>query len=122
MISLDLKHSPEDENGERSVLQVAGEATLEHAAELKQALLELFAATGDLSIDCAKTSRIDLAGLQLLCSACRTAIEQNRELTLEVHELPVFQQALTETGFSGLCKELSAAQSQVQPTKESTAC
>lgn len=93
---IDLERQKDTEG---TVLQIAGEMTLEHAAELKQALLELMAEAGALRIDCAKVERVDLAGLQSLCAVTRAAAEQNRSLSIAVNGLAVFQQAFTATGF-----------------------
>jgi ABC-type transporter Mla MlaB component len=96
-----------------AVLQIKGEMTLEHAAELKLALLEFLTDAGELSIDCVKVERVDLSGLQLLCSVARSVSEQNRSITIAVDELPVFQQAFTNAGFPADWQQLlSADQSQ----------
>lgn len=98
MINLDLKqYFEESEDG--AVLLIEGDATLEHAAEMKQALQALFATAGQLSIDCEKITSVDLSGLQLLYSVRQTASAQSRRLSFDVSLLPVFQQARLDSGF-----------------------
>ena len=93
MIKLEL-----NQGADEAVLQIKGEMGLADAAELKAALLELAASSGTLRIDCAKVDRVDLAGLQLLCSAVRSAGAQQRQLLVDVSDLPVFQQAISAAG------------------------
>jgi len=115
MINLDLKQN-DDGSDAGTRLQIEGEMTLEHAAEIKQALLDLLAVSGALSVDCAKVDRVDLAGLQLLCSLVRSAVDQKRQLVVDVSSVPVIQQALADAGFpAGWCEILN-----VEQNKEAT--
>lgn len=97
MINLELKQSTDKKNP-GCLLRIGGEMTIEHGAELKQALQDLLADSGALIIDCAAVERVDLTGLQLLCSANRSAAEQGAQLWLNIQELPVFQQAMRNAG------------------------
>lgn len=60
------------ETGEGRVLRVEGPLTLSTAGRLRDALLEAWQAGKKTIFDAAGITDIDLAGLQLLCSAHRT--------------------------------------------------
>jgi ABC-type transporter Mla MlaB component len=107
MINLDLK-----QNKDGSHLQISGEMTLEHAVELRQALVDLLAASGALQIGCEKVERADLAGLQLLCSTFLTAARQGQSLVVDIDELPVFQQLFADSGIPAVWREILSQNSQ----------
>lgn len=98
MIKLDLKQNTKKKQA-GALLQVEGELILEHAVEIRQALMDLVISTGVLSIDCTKVDRVDLSGLQLLCSMVRTVNRLNRELSIIGSDQPVFEQVIGKVGF-----------------------
>ncbi|OHB26104.1 MAG: hypothetical protein A2X84_06665 [Desulfuromonadaceae bacterium GWC2_58_13] len=54
-----------------AMLQVSGEATIQHIQQFKEALVEGLKAQPDLVIDCGQVTEADLSCLQLLCAAHR---------------------------------------------------
>jgi anti-anti-sigma factor len=55
------------------VMAIAGPMTVQYAGELRDHLLEVFAKAKNVTVDLSGVTDIDVAGLQLLCSAHRTA-------------------------------------------------
>ena len=64
------------------VLRLAGELTVYHATELKQALFPLPAGNAPVEIDLANVSEIDTAGVQLLLLLRREALALGRGVRL----------------------------------------
>lgn len=60
------------------LLTLNGEATVETAEQLHQALLTGLNEQGAVQVDCSGTEAIDVYALQLLCSAHRTAVERKK--------------------------------------------
>jgi len=63
-------------------MRVDGELSLASAGRMKSALLQLAASGGPAVINLAGITRIDLPGLQLLCSAHRTFCARNANFEL----------------------------------------
>ncbi len=100
--------SPQEQGSPNGpLLQIEGEATLENISDLKQALLELLAQNAPLTIDFAKATRIDLACLQLVCSARRSAENAQKKLYLRGTSQDAFRSVLEDTGFQLSGEELS---------------
>ena len=110
MINLELKQIADKKNP-GCLLLIGGEMTIAHGAELKQALQELLAGSGALTIDCAEVERVDLCGLQLLCAIVRSAAEQGAQLVINLQKLPVFQQAMRSAGIPANFYESLSGQS-----------
>lgn len=84
---------------ERKRLSLEGELTVSNAAVLRERFLEALAQSEQVEIDLDGVSAVDLAGLQLLCSAHRTAVAQGKALTLKDGQVPALQQARAMSGF-----------------------
>lgn len=69
-----------DKTGRSRRLALEGALVVQHVAEMKTKLKEALEEVDTLTIDLSETSEVDLAGLQLLCSAHRTAISLNKTL------------------------------------------
>jgi anti-anti-sigma factor len=63
-------------------LNLPGELTISHVAEIKDAMVKALDEDGDLVLVTEQVTEIDVAGLQLLCSAVCTARE--RQVALRV--------------------------------------
>ncbi|ACD95456.1 STAS domain-containing protein [Trichlorobacter lovleyi] len=72
MSDLTLTHSTSSD-GSALKISVAGRLAIDTAAELHGLLLEEIPSTNIL-LDVSGIEEIDLAGMQLICSACRTAL------------------------------------------------
>ena len=84
---------------ESKPLCLEGELTVSNAVVLRERLLEALGQSDQVEIDLAGVTAVDLAGLQLLCSAHRTAVAQGKILTLKDTQAPALQQARALSGF-----------------------
>jgi len=92
-----------EEDGPRRTIHVNGPLDLPNTETVRQALLESVVRSGDASLDTlvglAGLTRIDLSGLQLLCSSHRTAISRGNSLRLA--DPPAwFQEFCSAAGFA----------------------
>jgi len=76
-----------------------GDLTVSNTAAFRQRLLEALGQSDQVEIDLDGVSAVDLAGLQLLCSAHRTAVAQGKTLTLKEGQVPALLQARAISGF-----------------------
>jgi anti-anti-sigma regulatory factor len=80
-------------------LALKGALTIEYATELKSVLLEAIYMKDHLVLSLEEVTEVDLSGLQILCSAHRTSLEQHKQLTLQGARPGSFQQAVKDAGF-----------------------
>lgn len=90
-----------DESGESGRLTLRGDVTIQQAESLKEALLESISVSQRLELDMEKIERIDLSGLQLLCSAHRTLLSTGKDIQVIGAVPDVFRQTILEAGFIG---------------------
>ena len=64
----------ETAEGDAVVLKLEGDATIESAEQLYQALIDGLKNHKHLMVDCTQTHSIDFYAIQLLCSAHRSAV------------------------------------------------
>jgi anti-anti-sigma regulatory factor len=81
-----------------AVLQVGGEATIQHIRQFKEALVEGLNAHPELTIDLSHVTETDLSCLQLLCSAHRTY----QRLKLTPGTLDTLNKLIESSGFTRL--------------------
>jgi anti-anti-sigma factor len=67
---------------EPSRLTIEGELVISRAHELKAALMDGFGERMTVELDLSKVSAIDISGLQVLCSAHRTALTKGGDLRI----------------------------------------
>ncbi len=60
------------------VVTIAGSMTVLYAGELRERLLEAFEKAKKVTVDLCGVTDIDVAGLQLLCSAHRSSVSMNK--------------------------------------------
>ncbi|MGE4560369.1 MAG: STAS domain-containing protein [Desulfobulbus sp.] len=86
------------------ILHLGGDLDIETAADLREALLEGFAGPQtEVRIDGNDLASIDFFGLQLLCSAHRTALAKNKTLTWMNGRPSQLSDAMRVTGFTRHC-------------------
>ena len=88
------------------LLTLSGEATVEAAEQLHQALLAGLNEQDTVQIDCSATEAIDIYALQLLCSAHRTAVERKKSFSFLG---PVSAPVAEAMQITGLSRELGCA-------------
>jgi len=82
------------------VLRLEGELTVIRAAELKEMLRQSLAGPDSVEIDLDQVTAVDLACLQLFCSAHKTALRDDRKWRIKNMGSSVLQTAGMEAGFS----------------------
>jgi anti-anti-sigma regulatory factor len=87
------------EGPEKGILCVKSPFTLQEAGDLKEKLWESLRLSSELVIDLEEVKEIDLACLQLLCSAHRTAVLLGKQLVL-TKPPQGFRAFAAEAGFS----------------------
>ena len=68
--------------GDGVVLKLSGELTVPNAGQSGSALLEALGRLDYLEIDLSLVTAVDIAGLQLLCAAHRTAVIQSKRIVV----------------------------------------
>jgi len=71
------------DNGELATVIVGETLTIETSAEFKQALSNALDAASQVVLDARLLQQVDIASLQLICSACRSASSRNKSLAFE---------------------------------------
>ncbi|RNC71022.1 MAG: STAS domain-containing protein [Desulfuromonadales bacterium] len=80
-------------------LGLEGELTIPFAGEFRDALLDALDVAGRIVVNVEKVCTVDLTGLQLLCSAHRTAAAREKVFGLEGVANPAFAEAVNLAGF-----------------------
>lgn len=104
-----MKWNMEHEGPNQARLTLGGSLTIESAAELRDVLRQAVDGSQEIVIQLASDTEADLACLQLLCSAHRTALAAGRQLTL-ASDCPDSFSRLTEA--AGLCQRQGCAREQ----------
>ncbi len=86
-------------SGDLGVLTLEGDLTIEQAVEIKKALITALGNTDRLIIDLEKVTNIDLTCLQLLCSAHRMSVRQNKRIMLSDKRSEAFGSSCQTAGF-----------------------
>ncbi len=64
------------------VLAIEGAMTVQYAGELREQLLAAFEKADSVTADLCRVTEIDIAGLQLLCSAHRSSVAMKKTFTI----------------------------------------
>lgn len=99
MDGLTISREETAEQTETLLLSVGGELTIPFAGEFRGALLEAFDAAGRVVVNLAGVSAVDITGLQLLCSAHRSACAREKGFGIEGLTNPVLAEAVGLAGF-----------------------
>jgi anti-anti-sigma factor len=90
------------ENEMRTVV-LNGELTVQSSHEVKEMILTQLAPNRILNLDLAEVNCVDVAGLQLLCSAHRTAQARSGDIHLNLPLPASFRDAVQAAGFERHC-------------------
>ena len=80
-------------------LVIEGEMIIDHAEELKKIFLGALESKGSLDLDLERVSKVDLFGLQVLCSAHHFALKAGKELTVTGKQPEALQDAIIMAGY-----------------------
>lgn len=106
MDGLTISREETADQGGTLVLKVEGELTIPYAGEFRGALVDAFDAAGRVIVNLAGVSAVDVTGLQLLCSAHRSACNREKWLGVEGLTNPVLAEA---AGFAGFRRHVGCA-------------
>ncbi len=84
--------------GNADLLTIAGAMTIQRAAEIKGLLADALARSDRLAIDLDGVTEVDLSGLQLLCSAQRTASQSRKHVAFAGPTPEIFRRAAADAG------------------------
>jgi anti-anti-sigma factor len=82
-----------------AIVQLDGEITIQRAAEFKDLIWSHLQKNKIISFDASKITEIDTAGLQILCSAHRTAQTRGGDAHLLLPLSPYLMKAIKNAGF-----------------------
>jgi len=87
------------EGRNKKVLVIEGDGTIQSAENLRRILAEALVDTDILVLDVSLTTEWDISGLQILCSAHKSALKKGKRITFEgkIHEHMIH--VLRESGF-----------------------
>ncbi len=88
-----------EQAGGAGSLVLEGELIIDHAEELRRFFVEALESAGHLVLNIENVRKVDLFGLQVLCSAHRSARQANRELRLFGRQPEAFRNAVQQSGF-----------------------
>ena len=83
----------------KAYLRPEGNLTVVRAADFKEALLNSIDKADTIEINLADVTGIDLACLQLLCSAHRTALSKEKTFAVKDPSIPFYLEARKNSGF-----------------------
>jgi anti-anti-sigma factor len=89
-----------EQSGSVGVMTIGGELTVQHADELKAALMRSLDAVDHLILNFDRVTEIDLSCLQLLCSAHRTSAKLRKQLTIAGNHCNMLKQVIEAAGYS----------------------
>jgi anti-anti-sigma factor len=101
-----------EQTGGAGVLNLEGALTVQQAKDLKDALLSALGSADQVSLRLEQVTEIDIAGLQVLCSAYRTAMARNKGLILSGPVPDGFAKAVADSGYS--CRSGCSANSKTK--------
>jgi anti-anti-sigma factor len=88
-----------EESVRTGTLQLDGELYIRRASELKKILLQAQEGVDHLILNLEGVTGADVSGLQLLCALHRTAVKENKRLTVAGTPSPSFRQAVRGAGY-----------------------
>lgn len=88
---------PDEKQG---TLSLGGEITLLQAQDLLALLNEALEATDHVVIDIEEVTDIDMAGLQLLCAAHKTAVDLNKQWVMDPNQPDVLATRVRQAGLA----------------------
>lgn len=97
-------HFKTDESKQEGLLTIDGDLTIQHATEYKNALLSAISEYDSIKIYLDKVKEFDLACLQLLVAAHKTALKRNKTLKIFGNQAGMLERAIKTAGYLHLIK------------------
>ncbi len=89
-----------DKKTKSGKLVMTGALTIDRVREIRDALDRRLGEVKTLLVDVGQASEVDLAFLQLMCSAHRTAVGMNKSFSLSGKDNPAMQKAIAENSYA----------------------
>lgn len=84
------------EDGDRAVIEVSGELTIEHAGKLVETLKQaLDSSTRRIGLDLAGVEAADIASLQIFCAVHKSALAKRMDVSITTISPPIRALALS---------------------------
>jgi anti-anti-sigma regulatory factor len=87
-----------DATGIKTVV-INGDMTIQNAGEIRTVLLEAFSQGEGVCLGMGKVTEVDLAGLQLLCAAHRTALRDKKHFSISGIDNEAIECLIRDAGF-----------------------
>jgi anti-anti-sigma factor len=97
MSDLHLTHTVSND-GTTVTITVAGKLAIDTASELHQLLLDQSSSVQKVQLDLSNLDWIDLSGLQLICSACRTSLDNQKHFNFLGCMSPDIKKTISDSG------------------------
>jgi anti-anti-sigma factor len=88
-----------EQSGGSGSLVIEGEMIIDHAEELKRFFLDALEGRHSLKLNMTGVSKVDLFGLQVLCSAHRFAMKADKDLALSGQLPEALRDAIVMAGY-----------------------
>ncbi len=88
-----------EQSGDKGMLTLDGDLTVEHAGEMRMALIKALVDSDRVEVKLGEVAEADLACLQLLCSAHRTAVTLKKRFAVAGARPEKFKQAVEAAGY-----------------------
>ncbi|MBM4146412.1 MAG: STAS domain-containing protein [Nitrospira sp.] len=93
-----------DDSKREGLLTIDGELTIQRSAEFRNALISALDKVDILKIHFNNVTGFDLANLQIFLSANRTAMKNNRKLSISGNFADAVKKTVRDAGFTHLIK------------------
>lgn len=88
-----------DDSKNEGLLNADGELTIQQAADFKDTLTKAISEVDRLEINFDKVTEVDITCLQILCSAHKTCVKVNKELSITGRQSEVLKEAIKYAGY-----------------------
>jgi anti-anti-sigma factor len=88
-----------DDSQKAGLIIADGELTIQQAADFKDTLTKALSEVDRLEINFDTVTEIDLACLQLLCSAHKTCVKENKTMSITGRQSEALKKAINDAGY-----------------------
>ena len=84
----------------KKIVTIKGSLTIEHAKELKDILLEMKGHSDNIVVNLANVEALDATCLQVLCSAHKTYLQENKVFEISTKCSELFNKTVRNSGYA----------------------
>lgn len=85
---------------DNGVMRLEGELTIQYAGRLKEMLMKTISELKELSLNLEGVTGIDIACMQVLCSAHKTCLAANKSFAVHGRVTPSFERSVQDSGYA----------------------